>query len=99
MLNQIDGISDISLTTNDSLLARKAKELKDAGIKRINVSLDSLDNDIFRKMNGGRCDVKTVLEGIEAAVEVGIKVKVNMVVQKGINDQEILPMARYFRGT
>ena len=99
MLNQIDGISDISLTTNGSLLAQKAKELKDAGIKRINVSLDSLDNDIFRQMNGGRCDVKTVLEGIEAAAEVGIKVKVNMVVQKGINDQEILPMARYFRGT
>jgi cyclic pyranopterin phosphate synthase len=99
MLNQIDGISDITLTTNGSLLTRFANELKDAGIKRINVSLDCLDNEIFRQMNGGRCDVKTVLEGIEAAGEVGINVKVNMVVQKGINDQEILSMARYFRGT
>ncbi|WP_044894390.1 GTP 3',8-cyclase MoaA [Bacillus alveayuensis] len=99
MLYSIQGISEIALTTNGSLLARHAKELKDAGLQRVNVSLDSIDDEVFRKMNGGRCDVKTVLEGIEAAAKVGMKVKVNMVVQKGINDQDILPMARYFRGT
>ncbi|WP_445659586.1 GTP 3',8-cyclase MoaA [Aeribacillus sp. FSL K6-8394] len=99
MLGSIEGISDIALTTNGSLLAKHAKALKDAGLHRVNVSLDSLDDKVFRQMNGGRCDVKTVLEGIEAAAKAGMKVKVNMVVQKGINDQDIVPMARYFRGT
>ncbi|MFB4162306.1 GTP 3',8-cyclase MoaA [Alteribacillus sp. JSM 102045] len=98
-LGLIEGISDIGLTTNGSLLTKYAKELKDAGLNRINVSLDSIDNEVFRQMNGGRCDVSTVLEGIEAAAKIGMKVKVNMVVQKGVNDQDILPMARHFRGT
>ncbi|WP_081954615.1 GTP 3',8-cyclase MoaA [Neobacillus niacini] len=99
VLNEIDGISDIALTTNGSLLSHFAKDLKEAGLKRINVSLDSLDNETFRRMNGGRCDVGTVLEGIEAAANIGMEIKVNMVVQKGVNDQDILPMARYFRNT
>jgi cyclic pyranopterin phosphate synthase len=99
ILNAIEGVLDVSLTTNGSLLTKHAKELKDAGLHRINVSLDSLDDQIFGQMNGGRCEVKTVLEGIEAAAKVGMKVKVNMVVQKGVNDQDIVPMARHFRGT
>lgn len=99
MLSSIESISDIALTTNGSLLAKHAKELKDAGLHRINISLDSIDDEIFRRMNGGRCDVKTVVEGIEAAAKNGMQVKVNMVVQEGKNDQDILPMARYFRGT
>ncbi len=99
MLNGVEGVLDVSLTTNGSLLAKHAKELKDAGLHRINVSLDSLDDKIFGQMNGGRCEVKTVLEGIEAAAETGMKVKVNMVVQKGVNDQDIVPMARHFRET
>jgi GTP 3',8-cyclase len=99
MLNSIEGIKDVALTTNGSLLAKYAKELKDAGLHRINVSLDSIDDKTFSYMNGGRCDVKTVLKGMEAAAKVGMKVKVNMVVQKGVNDQDIVPMARHFRGT
>jgi GTP 3',8-cyclase len=99
MLGSIEGIQEIALTTNGSLLTKRAKELKDAGLHRINVSLDSIDNNIFSQMNGGRCDVKTVLDGIESAAKVGMKVKVNMVVQKGVNDQDIVPMARHFRGT
>jgi cyclic pyranopterin phosphate synthase len=99
MLKSIKGISDIALTTNGSLLAKQAKSLKEAGLDRINVSLDSIDEEVFRQMNGGRCDVNTVLKGIEAAADAGLMVKVNMVVQKGINDQDIFPMARHFRGT
>jgi cyclic pyranopterin phosphate synthase len=99
MLNAIEGVCEVTLTTNGSLLVKHAEELKDAGLRRINVSLDSLDDTIFGQMNGGRSNVKTILEGIDAAAAVGIKVKVNMVVQKGINDQDIVPMARHFRGT
>lgn len=99
MLRSVHGIQDIALTTNGSLLPKYARKLKEAGLQRVNVSLDSLDDALFSKMNGGRCNVKTVLAGIEAAAEAGLKVKVNMVVQKGINDQDIIPMARHFRGT
>jgi GTP 3',8-cyclase len=99
MLRSVHGIQDIALTTNGSLLPKYAQKLKEAGLQRVNVSLDSLDDEVFAQMNGGRCKVRTVLAGIEAAAEAGLKVKVNMVVQKGINDQDILPMARYFRGT
>ncbi|GGG13663.1 cyclic pyranopterin monophosphate synthase [Paenibacillus abyssi] len=99
MLTSVEGIKDIALTTNGSLLTKFAKELKEAGLHRINVSLDSLNDDTFHKMNGGRCDVRTVLTGIEAAEKAGLQVKVNMVVQKGLNDQDILPMAHYFHPT
>jgi cyclic pyranopterin phosphate synthase len=89
---------DITLTTNASLLAKKAQSLKDAGLQRVTVSLDGLDDAIFRRMNGVDFPVADVLKGIEAAQKVGLwPIKVNMVVKRGINDSEILPMARYFR--
>ena len=91
---------DITLTTNGSLLKKKAQLLKDAGLKRLTVSLDGLDDAVFRRMNDVDFPVSDVLEGIEAAQAVGFQsIKVNMVVQRGTNDQEILPMARHFRGS
>ena len=91
---------DLTLTTNGSLLARKAQALKDAGLKRVTVSLDALDDTIFRQMNDVDFAVSDVLEGIEAAHRVGLgPIKINMVVKGGMNDQEILPMARHFRDT
>jgi len=99
MLCGAAGIRDIALTTNGSLLAKFAEPLKRAGLRRVNVSLDALDDAIFRQMNGGRSGVKPVLDGIEAAAQAGLQVKINMVVQKGVNDGQILPMARHFRGT
>lgn len=97
MIHGIDGVKDIAMTTNGSLLAKHAKYLKEAGLQRVTVSLDSLDQSRFGMMNGRGFKVSQVLEGIEAAAAAGLKVKVNMVVQKGTNDQDILPMARYFR--
>jgi cyclic pyranopterin phosphate synthase len=89
---------DITLTTNASLLAKKAQSLKNAGLQRVTVSLDGLDDAIFRRMNGVDFPVADVLKGIEAAQKVGLwPIKINMVVKRGINDSEILPMARYFR--
>ena len=89
---------DITLTTNGSLLARKAAVLREAGLRRVTVSLDALDDGIFRRMNDVDFPVADVLQGIEAALAAGLgPVKVNMVVKRGTNDQEILPMARYFR--
>ncbi|MCM3713812.1 GTP 3',8-cyclase MoaA [Halalkalibacter oceani] len=96
-IEQIDGITDIALTTNGVLLKKHATALKKAGLKRVNVSLDSLDDELFGRMNGRGFRTGPVLEGIEAAAEAGLEVKINMVVQKGVNDQEIMPMARYFR--
>ena len=89
---------DITLTTNGSVLARKAAALKAAGLQRITVSLDGLDDAVFRRMNDVDFPVADVLAGIEAAHAAGLgPIKVNMVVQRGVNAQEILPMARYFR--
>ncbi|MDM0087663.1 MULTISPECIES: GTP 3',8-cyclase MoaA [unclassified Variovorax] len=90
---------DLTLTTNASLLARKAQALKDAGLQRVTVSLDSLDDAVFRRMNDVDFPVTEVLAGIDAAQAAGLPVKINMVVKRGTNDQEILPMARHFRGT
>jgi GTP 3',8-cyclase len=91
---------EIALTTNGSLLAAKARVLKDAGLQRVTVSLDSLDDPIFKRMNDVGFPVAKVLAGIEAAQAVGLSpVKVNMVVQKGVNDSQIVPMARHFRNT
>ena len=91
---------DITLTTNGSLLARKAQALKDAGLQRVTVSLDGLDDTIFRQMNDVDFPVADVLTGIEAAQAAGLShIKVNMVVKRGTNDHEILPMARHFRGS
>jgi cyclic pyranopterin phosphate synthase len=89
---------DLTLTTNGSLLARKAQALKDAGLQRITVSLDALDDAIFRRMNDADFPVADVLAGIEAAARAGLgPIKVNMVVQRGVNDDQIVPMARHFR--
>ena len=97
-LAAIDGL-DLTLTTNASLLARKAQALRDAGLDRVNVSLDSLDDATFRAMNDVDFPVARVLEGIEAAADVGLPVKVNAVVKRGVNDAGIVDMARHFRGT
>ena len=91
---------DITLTTNGSLLARKAKALKSAGLQRVTVSLDGLDDTVFRQMNDVDFPVADVLDGIRAAQEAGLgPIKVNMVVKRGTNDHEILPMARHFQGS
>jgi GTP 3',8-cyclase len=91
---------DITLTTNGSLLARKAKSLRDAGLRRVTVSLDGLDDTVFRAMNDVDFPVADVLGGIEAAQAAGLgPIKVNMVVKRGTNDDQILPMARHFKGS
>ena len=100
MLSPIQGIDDLTLTTNAYLLSQKAKALKEAGLERITISLDSLDPEVFGHMNGRGFDVKKVLQGIEKAREVGLSpIKVNTVVQKGVNDHTILDLLRYFKGT
>lgn len=91
---------DLTLTTNGALLARKAQSLKDAGLRRVTVSLDGMDDAIFRRMNDVDFPVADVLEGIEIARQVGLgPIKVNMVVKRGTNDREIVPMARHFHGS
>jgi GTP 3',8-cyclase len=91
---------DMTLTTNGSLLKRKAQALRDAGLQRVTVSLDGLDDAVFRRMNDVDFPVADVLAGIEAAQRAGLgPIKVNMVVKRGTNDDQILPMARHFRGT
>lgn len=93
-------VLDITLTTNGSLLRRKAKLLQAAGLKRVTVSLDGLDDAVFRRMNDVDFPVTDVLDGIDAAREAGLSdIKVNMVVKRGTNVDQILPMARHFRGT
>ena len=99
MLAELPGL-DLTLTTNGSLLPQKAKELAAAGLRRITVSLDSLDDDVFRTMNDADFPVERVLAEIEAAAAAGLSpVKVNMVVRRGVNEDSILPMARYFHAT
>src|SRR5512133_2926108 len=100
-LRTVDGQPlDLTLTTNGALLARKAKALKAAGLQRVTVSLDGLDDEIFRRMNDVDFPVAEVLKGIDAAREAGLgPVKINMVVKRGTNEQQILPMARHFKGT
>jgi cyclic pyranopterin phosphate synthase len=100
LIEMLAGIGDLdlTLTTNGSLLAKKARDLKAAGLNRITVSLDSLDDATFRAMNDADYPVSSVLEGIEAAAAAGLApIKVNMVVKRGVNDHDIVPMARYFR--
>jgi cyclic pyranopterin phosphate synthase len=99
MLGAIPGV-DLTLTTNGSLLPQKARVLADAGLRRVTVSLDSLDDHVFRAMNDVDVPVERVLAGIEAAAAAGLSpVKVNMVVKRGVNEDSVLPMARYFRGS
>jgi cyclic pyranopterin phosphate synthase len=97
-LAAIDGV-DLTLTTNGSLLAKKARALAQAGLRRVTVSLDSLDDEVFRAMNDADFPVSRVLEGIEAAAAAGLPVKVNMVVKRGVNDGSILELARYFKAS
>jgi cyclic pyranopterin phosphate synthase len=97
MLAQIPGL-DLTMTTNGALLPRFAEPLKAAGLKRVTVSLDSLDNEIFKAMNDVDFPVEKVLEGMDAARSAGLEpIKVNMVVKRGMNEASILPMARFFR--
>ncbi|WP_242274305.1 GTP 3',8-cyclase MoaA [Bacillus cereus group sp. BfR-BA-01310] len=96
-LNEIDGVEDIGLTTNGSLLKKFAPDLYKVGLSRVTVSLDSLNEERFSYLNGNRSKVKTVLAGIQAAAEAGMKIKMNMVVQKGKNEQDIVQMAEYFK--
>ena len=96
-LNKIEGIEDIGLTTNGILLKKHGQKLFDAGLKRINVSLDALDDELFGNINDRGIGARQVLENIHHALDIGFQVKINMVVQKGLNEQEILPMARYFK--
>ncbi|MBE5106267.1 GTP 3',8-cyclase MoaA [Bacillus thuringiensis] len=96
-LHKIDGVEDIGLTTNGSLLKKFAPDLYKAGLSRVTVSLDSLEEERFYHLNGNRSKVQKVLEGIQAAAEVGMKIKINMVIQKGKNEQDILQMAQYFK--
>ncbi len=100
MVKSVEGINDVTLTTNASLLQRKASSLAAAGLDRITVSLDSLDNEVFMAMNDVGFSVDDVLAGIEAAGNAGLApIKINMVVQKGVNDHTVVDMARHFKGT
>lgn len=95
MLSNISGLKDIALTTNGVLLPKYAVQLKEAGLKRVNVSLDSLNDELFGEINGRNVGIGPVLKGIEAAKSAGLGVKINMVVKKGLNDSEIIPMATF----
>ncbi|MCH9671633.1 MAG: radical SAM protein, partial [Gammaproteobacteria bacterium] len=101
LLAGIDGIDDISLTTNGSLLSgAKAQELADAGLNRLTISLDAIDDDVFKAVNDVDFPVEQVLNAVSNAEQAGLRpVKVNMVVKKGMNGDQVLPMAEYFRGT
>lgn len=101
MLSAIDGIEDIALTTNGSLLTlKKAEALKRAGLRRISISLDSLDNQVFQSMNDVGFPVEKVLQAIDNALTAGLDpVKIDMVVKRGVNEDSIVPMAERFRGT
>lgn len=99
-LNNIPGAEDIALTTNGSLLSRQAHGLFESGLKRLTVSLDTLDEAISQRMNGERGSVAQILEGIREAERAGFQsIKINTVVQKGVNDHTILDLVRHFRGT
>ena len=99
-LKTVDGLRDITLTTNGTLLRAQARSLRDAGLDRITISLDSLDDDVFQAMNDVGAHVDAVLDGIEAAAEVGLSpIKINAVVQGGVNDHTLVELARRFRGT
>ena len=99
-LASLEGVEDIALTTNGTRLAEQAAELKAAGLKRLTVSLDSLDERVFKEMNGGRGDLATVLAGIDAANRAGFApLKINAVIERGKNDHTALDLVERFRGT
>jgi len=96
----LPGVDDLALTTNAMLLAPAAAKLAGAGLQRVTVSLDSLDEQVFTKMSGGRGDLRTVLRGIEAAEAAGLSpIKINVVVERGVNDHTVLDLLEHFRGT
>jgi cyclic pyranopterin phosphate synthase len=100
MLATVDGVEDLTLTTNASLLAGKARALADAGLQRVTVSLDALDDATFMRMNDARVPVQRVLDGIAAAEAVGLgPVKLNAVIRRGINEHAVVDLAEHFRGT
>lgn len=98
-LNNIEGIEDIAMTTNGSLLPVHAQKLREAGLKRVTVSLDSLDDEKFGYMNGRGVKTGKVIKGMEAAKAAGMKVKVNMLIKRNFNEDEIVPMIRHFQGS
>ena len=100
MLTDIPGIDDLTLTTNGYLLSQFAQQLKSAGLNRITISLDSLDDEVFKAMNGRGFTTERVLASIQKASEVGLSpIKINCVVQKNVNDHTIVDLARHFKGT
>jgi cyclic pyranopterin phosphate synthase len=97
---ELPGVEDLALTTNATLLPRQAEGLRAAGLQRVTVSLDSLDEAVFARMNGGKLSVARVLEGVEAAERAGLgPIKINCVVQKGVNDHTLVDLARHFKGS
>lgn len=96
-LNLIDGIEDIGLTTNGLLLKKHGKNLYQVGLRRINVSLDAIEDNVFQEINNRNIKASTILEQIDYAISIGFEVKVNVVIQKGINDNQIIPMIDYFK--
>ncbi|MBP7891463.1 MAG: GTP 3',8-cyclase MoaA [Arenimonas sp.] len=98
LLKRIDGLEDLALTTNGSLLATQAQALRQAGLDRITVSVDALDETLFRHMSGGRGSLSQVLEGVAAAERAGFgPIKINCVVQRGLNESQILPLFEFFK--
>ena len=99
-LSRLQGVDDLALTTNGVLLAPVAQSLADAGLHRVTISLDSMDEDVFRRMSGNRGEVAQVLEGIAAAEDAGLTpIKINVVVQRGVNDHTVLDVLDHFRGS
>ncbi len=99
-LSRIDGIKDLALTTNGSLLKDHAHKLKTAGLRRLTISLDSLDPEVFKTLSGGRGSIEEVLRGIKAAGEAGFQsIKINVVIQRQVNDHAFLDLVRFFRGS
>ncbi|MDR4316052.1 molybdenum cofactor biosynthesis protein A [Niallia circulans] len=94
-LIRLEGLEDIALTTNGIFLPKYAHDLKEAGLKRVNISLDSINDELFGQMNGRNVGAAPVKKGIEAAQNAGLGIKINMVIKKGMNDSEIIPMATY----
>ncbi|NIV17941.1 MAG: GTP 3',8-cyclase MoaA [Woeseiaceae bacterium] len=97
---RLDGVEDLALTTNAMLLAPVAEKLAGAGLQRVTISLDSLDEAVFKTMSGGRGDLQTVLAGIEAAERAGLApIKINVVVERGVNEHTVLDLLQHFRGS
>ncbi len=99
-LARLQGIDDLALTTNGMLLAPMAEKLAEAGLHRVTISLDSLDEDVFRVMSGGRGDLRKVLAGLDAAKRAGLSpIKINVVVERGMNDHTVMDLLDHFRGS